>query len=92
MSEPLIFDNSNNAIYSNEFGQNRCKIRFNEISSVEDFNPKQRNILKSRFLNDKTFYFSRALNIDTPFRFFDATYDDKIGLRLNNDDCFSNED
>lgn len=61
------------------------KDRFNEISINEDFNSKQRKILKDKFLHSDKFYYSRALNKETPFRLYYATYDDKIGLKLNND-------
>ena len=42
-------------------------------------------ILKDKFLYSDKFYYSRALNKETPFKLYDATYDDKIGLKLNND-------
>lgn len=51
----------------------------------DDFNSKQRKILKDKFLYCDKFYYSRALNKETPFKLYDATYDDKIGLKLNND-------
>ena len=85
-STPITIDSTR--IHSNEFEQNRSKVRFNEISINEDFNSKQRKILKDKFEYDKNFYYSRALNKDTPFKLFDATYSDNIGLRLNNDDFY----
>ena len=81
-SEPIILDTIK--IRNNEFDNNRAKDRFNEISFNEDFNSKQRKILKDKFLYSDKFYYSRSLNKETPFRLYDATYDDEIGLKLNN--------